>query len=114
MVPTLLLVTAMLGAVLPALLIDRLFTRRLRSLLRWLLGQPSSPLDELIYAEAEAVVPFRNGRGLVAVDRDGRRVQLAARLRADQITLPVRVGERLRIDDIDARHERVTVSLFRD
>jgi hypothetical protein len=101
-------------AVVPALAIERILVRPLWNLLFRFQGAPSSPLDALLYADAEAVVPFRNGRGLVAVQRDGRVIQLSARLRADQARLPVKVGERLRIDDVDARRERVIVSVFRD
>jgi hypothetical protein len=105
--------SAVLAAV-PALAIERLLVRPLWNLLFRFQGAPSSPLDALLYADAEAVVPFRNGRGVVAVQRDGRVIQLSARLRADQTRLPVKVGERLRIDDVDARRERVIVSVFRD
>ena len=108
------LALAALLAIVPALAIERLLVRPLWNLLFRFQGQPSSPLDELLYAEAEAVVPFRNGRGLVSVQRDGRVIQLSARLREDQLRMPVKVGERLRIEDIDARRERVTVSVFRD
>jgi hypothetical protein len=62
--------------------------------------------------EGEAVVPFRNGRGIISTVRDGRRVQLSASLRPDQQALPVRVGDRLLIEEVDAAHERVTVSIF--
>ena len=60
------------------------------------------------------MVPFRNGRGLVSTVRDGRRVQLAACLRKDQESVPVKVGDRLLIEDVDAAKERVTVSVYRD
>jgi hypothetical protein len=74
----------------------------------------STPLDSLLFAEALAVMPFRNGRGLVSTVRDGRSVQLVAELRQDQAMLPVKVGARLRIEDVDASRERVTVSVLRD
>ncbi|MGH7294202.1 MAG: hypothetical protein ACRELB_04685, partial [Polyangiaceae bacterium] len=65
-----------------------------------------------LLAEATAVVPFRNGRGIVSVVRDGRTVQLAATLREDHAALPVKVGDRLRVEDVDAPRERVTVSIL--
>jgi hypothetical protein len=77
-------------------------------------GQASAPLEALILSEAEAVVPFRNGRGVVATVRDGRRVQLSARLCEGQTALPIAFGQRLRIEDVDARRECVTVSLLPD
>lgn len=97
-----------------ALLVERLAVRPLWNLLFRFQGHPSSPLEDLILAEARAVVEFRNGRGMVSTVRDGRLVQLAARLREDQVTLPVKVGEPLRIEDVDARNERVIVSVPRD
>lgn len=101
-----------LSAVVPALLVERFTVRPVWNLLFRFQGQPSSPLEELVMAEARAVVPFRNGRGLVSAERDGRVVQLLAQLRGDQAALAVKVGDRLRIDDVDARRERVTVSLL--
>ncbi len=103
---------AALVATIPALLVERLVVRPVWNLVFRFQGQPSTPLDTLLLSEAKAVVPFRNGRGLVSVVRDGRVVQLSATLRVDQRSLPVRVGERLRVDDVDARRERVTVSVL--
>jgi hypothetical protein len=57
-------------------------------------------------------VPFRNGKGVVSTLRDGRRVQFAALLREDQRALPVKVGDRLLIERVDAGRERVTVSIL--
>lgn len=95
-----------------ALLVERVAVRPLWNLLFRFQGHPSSPFEGLIYGEARAVVEFRNGRGMVSTVRDGRLVQLAARLREDQAMMPVKVGEQLRIEDVDARHERVTVSVL--
>lgn len=74
-------------------------------------GRPSSPLTGLICESAEAVTAFRNGKGIVQVVRDGRAVQLAARLRQEQERLPVRVGDTLRIEDVDEAGGKVTVSV---
>lgn len=104
--------TAALVAALPALLVERLVVRPVWNLLFRFQGEPSTPLDALLFSEAQAVVPFRNGRGLVSVVRDGRVIQLSATLRGDQGSLPVRVGERLRIEEVDARRERVTVTVL--
>ncbi len=103
---------AVLVAALLALLVERLIVRPVWNLLFHFQGQPSSPLGVLVLSEAQAVVPFRNGRGMVSVVRDGRVVQLAATLREDHAGLSVRVGDRLRIDDVDARRERVVVSVI--
>jgi hypothetical protein len=105
-------VLAALIAVFPTLLVERLAVRPLWNLVFRFQGRPSAPLEQLLLSDAVAVVPFRNGRGIVSTNREGRIVQLAARLCDDQVTLPVKVGDRLRIEDIDARNERVTVSVL--
>jgi hypothetical protein len=102
---------AALGAALPALLVEWTLVRPLWKVVFRLQAAASSPLDQLVLTEGEAVVPFRNGRGIISTLRDGRRVQLAARLRTDQQELPVKVGDRLLIEDVDAARERVTVSI---
>lgn len=103
---------ACLAAVLPALLVERALVRPLWNLLFRIQAPECSPLEQLVLGEALAVVPFRNGRGMVSTVRDGRRVQLVANLRRDQAALPVKVGDRLRIEEVDAKSERVVVSLF--
>jgi hypothetical protein len=107
------LLPAAILAAIPALLVERFAVTPLWNLLFRFQGRPSAPLEELILSEATAVTPFRNGRGIVSLVRDGRLVQLAARLRDDEARLPVKVGERLRVEDVDARQERVTVSILR-
>lgn len=102
---------AALAAVLPALLLEWGVVGPLWRLALGFQGRPSSPLAALVLEEARAVTVFRNGKGLVEVVRDGRSVQFSARLVEGQEALPVRVGDRLRIEDIDPRNERVTVSI---
>jgi hypothetical protein len=94
--------------------VERLLLRPVWNLLFRSHAEPSSPLEQLIISECEAVVPFRNGRGLIATVRDGRRVQLTASLCHQDAARPVTFGQRLRIEDVDARRERVTVSLLSD
>jgi hypothetical protein len=103
---------AALAAVLPTLLVERFVVRPVWNLVFRFQGRPSASLDQLILADAVAVVPFRNGRGIVSTRREGRVVQLAARLCDEQAMLSVKVGDRLRIEEVDARHERVTVSVL--
>lgn len=102
---------AALVAPLPAFLAERLLVRPVWNLLFRFQGAPSSPLEQLVLSEARAVVPFRNGRGMVAIVRDGRQVQLPARLREADASAPVSFGQRLRVEDVDARQEWVTVSI---
>jgi hypothetical protein len=105
-------IVAAFAALMPTLLIERFAVRPLWNLVFRFQGRPSASLDQLILAEAMAVVPFRNGRGIVSTHREGRVVQLAARLCDEQAMLSVKVGDRLRIEEVDAQHERVTVSVL--
>jgi hypothetical protein len=104
-------VLAALVAVPPALLVEWALVRPLWRVLFRVQAAPSTPLEHLVSNEALAVVPFRNGRGLVSTVRDGRRVQLMASLREDQRAWPVKVGDRLVIDEVDAAREAVTVTV---
>lgn len=103
---------AALLALVPALLVERFLLAPLWNFAFRFQGQPSSPFPALLMEEARAVTPFRNGKGLVQVIRDGRSVQLSARLVDSQSMLPVRVGDKLRIEDVDPENERVTVSVL--
>jgi hypothetical protein len=103
---------AALAALVPTALVEWFLVRPLWNLAFRFQGQASSPLGGLVMSEAEAVVPFRNGRGVVSTVRDGRRVQFAARLREDQRALPVKVGDRLLIEEVETRRERVIVSIL--
>lgn len=103
--------TAALVAIAPALAVEWVLVRPLWNLLFRFKADASSPLENLIYSEARAVSPFRNGRGMISTVRDGRQVQLTACLTDDHAALPVRFGQRLRIEDVDARRERVVVSV---
>jgi hypothetical protein len=105
---------AALLAIVPAFLVERLLIRPVWNLLFRFRAEPNAPLEALVLCEAQAVVPFRNGRGLVTTVRDGRRVQLNARLCESDAGQPVNFGQRLRIEDVDSRRERVTVSVLRD
>lgn len=102
---------AALLALVPALLVERFLLAPLWKLAFRFQGQPSSPFPALLMEQAHAVTAFHNGKGMVQVIRDGRSVQLSARLVEGQSLLRVRVGDTLRIEEIDPEHERVIVSL---
>jgi hypothetical protein len=104
--------SAALIAIVPAFLVEWFLIRPVWNLMFRFKANASSPLEELILVEAHAVVPFRNGQGMISTVRDGRRVQLRARLCDPHAALPVAFGQRLRIEDVDARRERVTVSVL--
>lgn len=101
---------AALIAVLPAALVERFAITPLWNYLLGFQAAPSSPMDELLLADATAVTAFRNGKGIVSVVRDGRLVQFSAQLVPAQVNVAVRVGDRLRIEDLDAKRERLSVS----
>lgn len=100
-----------LAALVPAGLIERFMVTPLWNVLFRFQGKPSSSLEELVTERAEAVTPFRNGRGMVRVLRDGRAVQFRACLCEKHASFPVHVGDSLIIEEVDAPNERVTVSL---
>ncbi|MDB5215829.1 MAG: hypothetical protein JWO86_3756 [Myxococcaceae bacterium] len=106
------LLVAALAAVVPTLVVERFAVRPLWNLVFRFQAQPCASLDQLILGEAVAVVAFRNGRGIVSTNREGRNVQLRASLVTDQASQEVGVGDRLRIEDVDAPNERVTVSVL--
>ncbi|HZO89902.1 MAG TPA: hypothetical protein VFB38_16350 [Chthonomonadaceae bacterium] len=100
-----------LAALVPTWLVDRLLVTPLWNLLFQFQGKPDSPLESLVMGDAEAVTPFTNGRGMVSVVRDGRLVQFCAHLADAQAGMRVRVGDKLRIEEVDAENERLTVTL---
>jgi hypothetical protein len=102
---------AAVGAILPAVAVERLVIAPLWNLMFRYQAVPSSPLHQLLMTEAKAVTPFKNGRGIVAVERDGRLVQFMARLPEAQATLPIRVGTRLQVEEVDGARECLLVTL---
>ncbi len=94
-----------------ALIVNHIAIRPLWKALMKLEGVPSSPLEKLILQEAAAVTPFRNGRGVVAVERDGRTVQFTASLPDMESGRLIKVGDRLQIEAVDEANERVTVTI---
>lgn len=100
-----------LVALVPAWLLERYLVSPLWNALFQFQAAPCSPLEDLTFCEAEAVTPFANGRGIVRVVRDGRMVQFSARLSEEQANMPVRVGDKLKVEEVDRAHERLTVTL---
>lgn len=78
-------------------------------------SQPALTLESCVSDPATAVTSFdAQGHGLVAIELDGQVVQVLATLvqgeRAAGAT--IRAGDRVRIDAVDADHNRCTVSLL--
>ena len=95
----------------PAVLLERLALTPLWNLLLGFQGKPCTPIEHLVMSEAEAVTPFRNGKGIVRVVRDGRDVQFSAQLPPSQAAIPVRVGDKMRIEEVEPDGEHLKVSL---
>ena len=105
------LVVAYILALLPAVLLERLALTPLWNALLGFQGTPSTPVENLVMAEAHAVTPFRNGKGIVRVVRDGREVQFSAQLAPAQAAMPVRVGDKLRVEEVNPDGEHLQVSV---
>jgi hypothetical protein len=105
------LVYAALIAILPAWAIEYFAVRPLWNLMFQFQGTPSSPMESLVLCDAKAVTPFRNGKGVVAVEKDGRLVQFSARLHSTHANVPVNVGDSLCVEEVDAANQRVLVTL---
>jgi hypothetical protein len=103
---------AALLALVPAVLLEKFAVTPLWNTMLAAQGKPCSPLEALTLCEAEAVTVFRNGKGIVAMERDGRMVQFSAQLLPEQAHLPVHVGDRLRVEEVDTRRERMTVAVL--
>jgi hypothetical protein len=103
---------AALLALVPAVLLEKFAVTPLWNTMISAQGKPCSPLEALTLCEAEAVTAFRNGKGIVAMERDGRMVQFSAQLMPEQAHLPVHVGDRLRVEEVDTRRERMTVAVL--
>ncbi len=77
-------------------------------------SNPAVTLESAIMSDATAVTAFdANGQGLIAVEVDGRLVQVLGTLQNVDRELRSRVvaGSRLRIEAVDAERNRCTVSL---
>lgn len=98
-------------AVVPAVLLERFVLTPFWNLLLGFQSRPCTPVEQMVMSEAEAVTPFRNGKGIVRAVRDGRDIQFSAQLPPSQAHLPVRVGDRLRIEEVAANGEHVKVTL---
>ena len=102
---------ASLWSVVPAIGIEYLAVRPLWNWMFSFQGKPTTSIETLVLHEAKAVTPFRNGKGVVAIKHDGRIVQFSASLPALQSAIPVKVGDRLQIDEVDSTKQRVKVSI---
>ncbi|MGH7656067.1 MAG: hypothetical protein ACREN6_15545 [Gemmatimonadaceae bacterium] len=76
--------------------------------------EPALSLESVLSGEATAVTAFdASGHGLIAVEVDGRLVQMLGTLQAVDRELHAKVvaGAKLRIEEVDEKRNRCTVSL---
>ena len=98
------------GAVVLAVLVEWLMVGRIWRLALQFTGEPSSPLEMLLLQEVRAVTVFKNGKGILLAERDGRAMQLTAQLIEEDRKDPIRVSGSLTVEGIDPERERVIVS----
>ena len=76
-------------------------------------SEPAQTLARAVFEVAQAVTDFdAQGQGLIAVELDGQLVQVLGILRAEELSIGVRVrrGGRVRIEEVDAVRNRCLVS----
>jgi hypothetical protein len=74
---------------------------------------PALTLESVLQDEVQAATGFdADGHGLVTAEVDGQVVQFLATLRSEDRTagMRIRAGDRLRVEDVDGRRNRCTVS----
>ncbi len=95
------------------LLFEQLFVGPVWNFLMRFASAPALTLESCLQDEVRAATAFdANGNGLVAAEVDGQVVQVLATLRAEDRATGVRIraGDALRIEDVDGRRNRCTVS----
>ncbi len=95
------------------LLFEQVFVGPVWNFLMRFASAPALTLESCLQDEVQAATAFdTNGNGLVAAEVDGQIVQLLATLRAEDRATGVRIraGDALRIEDVDDRRNRCTVS----
>jgi hypothetical protein len=78
-------------------------------------SKPALTLETAVTGEAKAITAFdADGNGIVQIDLDGQLVQVLATLTHSDRALGhrVRVGEALRIEDVDPKRNRCSVTLL--
>lgn len=101
------------AAALGGVLFEAVLVRPLWNITFRFASAPALTLESCLMDEARAVSGFdRNGQGLIAVEVDGQLVQVLGTLRAEDRGAGVRVraGDRVRIEEVDAKRNRCVVS----
>src|SRR5204863_8463245 len=101
------------AAVAGGLLFEQLFVGPVWNFLMRFASAPALTLESVLQDEVRAATAFdTDGHGLVTAELDGQVVQVLATLRPeDRVTgVRVRAGDRLRIEEVDDRRQRIVVS----
>lgn len=96
-----------------ALLFELVLARPLFRLADRFVSRPALTIESAIYEEAEAVSSFNAaGEGMIRLTMDGQVRQLLGVLLPEERSagVKVRAGERVRVEEVDAQHNRCVVS----
>jgi hypothetical protein len=102
-------------AIVGGIVFERLVVAPMWNLALRFASAPALTLDSVVTADATAVTSFdRNGQGIIAVEVDGQVRQVLATLDpADRaVGAVVRIGQRVRIEEVDSARHRCRVSLL--
>jgi len=96
-----------------AVVFELILARPLFRLADKFVSRPALTIESALYDEAEAVTGFNAaGEGMIRLTMDGQVRQLLGVLAAEERAagVKVRAGERVRVEDVDAVHNRCVVS----
>jgi hypothetical protein len=102
------------GAILGAVLFDRVLVNPLWNFGMRFASRPAATLESAVSDEATAVTAFdNNGEGIVSLEVDGQVVQILATLQPNDRLLGTRVraGQKVRIEEVNAEKNCCTVSI---
>lgn len=103
------------GAVLGALLFDRVLVSPLWNFTMRFASKPAATLESAVSDEATAVTAFdNNGEGIISLEVDGQVVQILATLQPNDRLLGTRVraGQKVRIEEVNTEKNCCTVSII--
>jgi hypothetical protein len=103
------------GAVLGAVLFDRVLVSPLWNFAMKFASRPAVTLESAVSDEATAVTSFdKNGEGIISLEVDGQVVQVLATLQPNDRLLGTRVraGQKVRIEEVNTEKNCCTVSII--
>jgi len=103
------------GALLGAVLFDRVLVSPLWNFTMRFASKPAATLESAVSDEATAVTAFdHNGEGIISLEVDGQVVQILATLQPNDRLLGTRVraGQKVRIEEVNTEKNCCTVSII--